>query len=62
MVAGLQRAGAEGRASLDAIWRTRYGAPPANERERMRQVRFLQGRGFAVDDIFRFLKTIQEDT
>jgi regulatory protein len=60
IVAGLQRAGADGRASLDAIWRTRFGAPPENEREKMRQVRFLQGRGFAVDEIFRFLKTIQE--
>lgn len=60
MAAGIQRAGADGRASLEAVWRTRFGAPPADERERMRQVRFLQGRGFAVDDIFRFLKTYPE--
>jgi regulatory protein len=62
IAAGLQRAGTDGRASLDAVWRTRFGAPPANERDKMRQVRFLQGRGFAVDEIFRFLKTMQEET
>ena len=61
MAAGLQRAGADGLSSLDWVWRGRFGAPPANEREKMRQVRFLQGRGFAVDDIFRYLKSKQED-
>lgn len=58
---GLQRAGADGMASLESVWRTRYGAPPADEREKLRQVRFLQGRGFAVDDIFRFFKTHPEE-
>ena len=29
---------------------------PADEREKARQVRFLQGRGFPLDEIFRFLK------
>jgi regulatory protein len=61
MAAGLRSAGADGLASLDWVWRTRFGVAPANEREKMRQVRFLQGRGFAVDDIFRFLKAHQED-
>ena len=58
---GLQRAGADGRASLEGVWRTRFGAAPADEREKLRQVRFLQGRGFPVNDIFSFLKTLQED-
>jgi regulatory protein len=61
IAAGLQRAGADGVSSLEAVWRTRFGTPPANEREKMRQVRFLQGRGFAVDEIFRFLKSFQEN-
>ena len=61
ITAGLQRAGADGVSSLEAVWRTRFNAPPADEREKMRQVRFLQGRGFAVDHIFKFLKTLQED-
>jgi regulatory protein len=57
IAAGLRGAGAEGVASLEAIWQSRFRAPPANEREKVRQVRFLQGRGFPVDDIFRFLKS-----
>jgi len=61
IAAGLQSAGADGRSSVAAVWRTRFAAPPTDERERMRQVRFLQGRGFAVDEIFRFLKSLQED-
>jgi regulatory protein len=61
IAAGLQRAGADGHSSLEAVWRTRFSAVPANEREKMRQVRFLQGRGFAVDDIFRFFKSKQGD-
>ena len=61
IAAGLQRAGADGRASLEGVWRTRFSAPPGDEREKMRQVRFLQGRGFAVDEIFKFLKSIQEE-
>ncbi|MCC7485777.1 MAG: recombination regulator RecX [Burkholderiales bacterium] len=34
-----------------AIWRRRFGRPPANARERARQMRFLQGRGFEPDVI-----------
>ncbi len=52
-------AGSEGEANLDEVWRSRFRAAPADERERGRQVRFLQGRGFALDDILRFLKGIR---
>jgi regulatory protein len=58
---GLRGAGADGVASLEGVWRTRFARAPADEREKLRQVRFLQGRGFAVDNIFRFLKSIRED-
>ena len=58
--AGIRRAGADGVSSLEAVWRCRFRAAPANEREKMRQVRFLQGRGFAIDEIFRFLKSLPE--
>ena len=58
---GLRGAGADGVADLGAVWRTRFTAAPGNEREKMRQVRFLQGRGFAIDEIFRFLKSMQEN-
>lgn len=52
-------AGSEGEANLAEVWRSRFRAAPADERERGRQVRFLQGRGFALDDILRFLKGIR---
>ena len=54
--AAFRAAGVEGIASIEAVWRSRFGTPPVNERERARQVRFLQGRGFALDSILRFLK------
>jgi len=60
IAAGLARAGSEGASSLEHVWRSRFRAAPANEREKLRQVRFLQGRGFAVDDIFRFLRTLEK--
>jgi regulatory protein len=59
IAAGLQGAGADGASSLESVWRSRYRGAPADERERLRQVRFLQGRGFAVDDIFKFLKSLE---
>lgn len=54
--AGVQAAGADGHASIEAIWRSRFRDAPLDEREKARQVRFLQGRGFPLDEIFRFLK------
>ena len=39
------------------MWSTRFSAFPDNDRERARQVRFLQGRGFPLDDILKFLRT-----
>ena len=54
--AGFRAAGVDGTASIDKVWASRFRAPPANERDKARQVRFLQGRGFALDDIFKFLK------
>ena len=52
-------AGVEGAANVEAVWRSRFSASPADERERGRQVRFLQGRGFPLDDILRFLKGLR---
>ena len=39
---------------LDAareVWRRKFGAPPADARDKARQMRFLQGRGFGLDTI-----------
>ncbi|HRH81761.1 MAG TPA: recombination regulator RecX [Thiobacillaceae bacterium] len=32
-----------------AVWLKKFGAPPADARERARQMRFLLGRGFPMD-------------
>lgn len=43
-------------AALVALWRRRFGQAPADEREKARQVRFLQSRGFSLSAIFRLLR------
>ena len=60
--AGMRGAGADGESSIEAIWRRRFRAAPGNERDKMRQVRFLQGRGFPVEEIFGFLKSMKGTT
>lgn len=57
IAAGFRAAAAEGASNLEAVWRSRFRAPPADERELARQARFLQGRGFPLDEILRFLKS-----
>ncbi len=38
------------------LWRRRFGVAPANDREKARQVRFLQSRGFGLSAIFKLLR------
>lgn len=56
IAAAFHAAGADGHSSIETVWKSRFHELPADERELARQVRFLQGRGFALDDILRFLK------
>jgi regulatory protein len=42
--------------AIVALWRRRFGAAPRDDREKARQVRFLQSRGFALSAIFRLLR------
>ena len=58
IAAGVRAAGEEGVASIATVWQSRFDAAPANDRERARQVRFLQGRGFALEEVLRFLRHI----
>jgi len=44
-----------------ALWQRKFKSPPAGPAERARQVRFLQGRGFELDVIFRVIKGAGED-
>jgi regulatory protein len=43
--------------AMTALWRRRFGTPPRNDKEKARQVRFLQSRGFSLSAIFKLLKS-----
>jgi len=42
--------------ALEGLWQRRYGKAPEDEREKARQVRFLQSRGFALSAILAMLR------
>ena len=42
--------------ALRVVWRRKFARAPRSAAERARQVRFLQGRGFALEAIVRMLK------
>lgn len=42
--------------ALRALWQRRFGRAPADERDKARQVRFLQSRGFAISAILNLLR------
>ena len=43
-------------ATAKALWQQRFGKAPVDHKEKARQVRFLQARGFALGVVFRILK------
>lgn len=59
IAAAFRAAGADGTASIETIWRSRFRELAHEGPERGRQVRFLQGRGFALDEIVKFLRTLR---
>ena len=38
------------------VWKKKFGAAPQDEKQKARQVRFLQSRGFSLDAIFKVLR------
>jgi regulatory protein len=54
--AAFRAAGVDGTADMQRVWSSRFSQKPTNERERARQVRFLQGRGFAFETVIKFLR------
>lgn len=58
IAAAFRAAGDDGIANLDEVWSRRFSSTPGNDRERARQIRFLQCRGFALDQIIRYLRDI----
>jgi len=59
IAAGFRAAGHEGDSNVEAVWKTRFHAAPADDRERARHIRFLQGRGFRLEEILRYMKTLE---
>lgn len=41
-----------------AVWQKKFGVLPLDAREKARQVRFLQSRGFSLDVIFKVLQSV----
>jgi len=39
------------------VWQKKFGTPPQDAKEKARQMRFLQSRGFSLDIIFRVLRS-----
>ena len=60
IAAGLRAAGADGASSIENVWKSRFRAAPADDREKARQARFLVGRGFGGEEVFRFLAHLRE--
>ncbi|HUO44364.1 MAG TPA: recombination regulator RecX [Burkholderiales bacterium] len=48
-------------AAAREVWRKKFGALPTNARDKARQIRFLQGRGFDADVIRRLLKSTADE-
>lgn len=42
--------------SARAVWQRKFSSPPTSSAEKAKQMRFLQGRGFSSDTIYRLFK------
>ena len=43
------------------VWRRKFGSSPRSGNERAQQVRFMQGRGFALETILKIIKSAGAD-
>jgi len=41
------------------LWERRFGRPPASDKERARQIRFLLNRGFQLSEAFRIVPQVE---
>ena len=57
----LSEADGSDEATLLALWQRRFGRAPGDEREKARQVRFLQSRGFALSAILKLLRGVRTE-
>ncbi|MGA9667314.1 MAG: recombination regulator RecX [Gallionella sp.] len=43
-------------AAAREVWKKKFGTAPQDDKEKAKQVRFLQSRGFSLDAIFKVLR------
>jgi len=43
-------------AAAREVWKKKFGTAPQDEKEKAKQVRFLQSRGFSLDVVFKVLR------
>jgi len=43
------------------VWQRKFASPPQDQKEKAKQVRFLQSRGFSMDVIFKVMKITDTD-
>lgn len=44
-----------------SVWQRKFASPPQDQKEKAKQMRFLQSRGFSMDVIFKVMR-ISDDT
>ena len=44
-----------------AVWQRKFASPPQDQKEKAKQVRFLQSRGFSMEVIFKVMKIADID-
>jgi regulatory protein len=54
--AALDAVDVDDRSALVALWRRRFGRAPADDRDKARQIRYLQARGFSLSAILQLLR------
>lgn len=47
--------------AVHRVWKIKFSSLPQDAKEKARQVRFLQSRGFALDSIFQILRCNQDE-
>ncbi len=48
-------------AAAREVWQKKFGGAPQDEKEKAKQVRFLQSRGFSLDVIFKVLRVTETE-
>ena len=38
------------------VWKKKFGVAPEDEKEKAKQMRFMQSRGFSLDVVFKVLR------